>query len=88
MCDSLFTTPNGIISLPQEHVREVTDIDEELFLLYTLRGSPPENVGLGGVDSRSDIISISLDIAEASKPLKGRRAGSDRLTLYQNVRPS
>ena len=37
MHEPLFETPNGIIVLPLEHVRKVTDIEEELFFLYTLR---------------------------------------------------
>lgn len=86
MHEPLFETPNGIIVLPLEHVRKVTDIEEELFFLYTLRGTPPEYVGLGCVNSRSDEVSISLDTPSALRPSKGRRSTSESATVFQDVR--
>lgn len=77
----LFTTPNGIIALPQQDVRRITDIDEELFLLYTLRDAAPQNAGLGIVDGRRDTLSVPLGAFSSSK----RVPGPDQVTIHQNV---
>lgn len=77
----LFTTPNGIIALPQQDVRQITDIDEELFLLYTLRDVAPQNVGLGIVDGRHDTLSVPLGAFPSSKCVPG----PEQVTIHQNV---
>lgn len=78
----LITTPNDIIALPQQDVRQITDIDEELFLLYTLRDVAPQNVGLGIVDGRHDTLSVPPGTSSSCK----YASGPEQVTIHQNVR--
>jgi len=64
---ALADQPNPtLIPISEENSRQVTDADEEIFLLYTL--SPPAvgQYGLGYLNNSHDLLSISLDLDSKS----------------------
>ncbi|KDQ19016.1 hypothetical protein BOTBODRAFT_28495 [Botryobasidium botryosum FD-172 SS1] len=60
--------PGGLLHLPPDSVR-IVDADEEIFILYTLRGGLERWEGLGSIDSRRDEITVKLEIDEPSLPV-------------------
>lgn len=83
--ESLPTPPNGLLRLLPARV--VDDVDEEIFLLYTLNAKAQHDGGLGYVNHSSDKIFIALDASGSwSSALSDRNlTGELVVPIYQHV---
>ncbi|PWN23651.1 hypothetical protein BCV69DRAFT_309531 [Microstroma glucosiphilum] len=72
------TLPNQLLQL-SPGARRVTDADEEIFLLYTLTPALAGRYGLGQVDSKHDLLTITFDLDKDDPPEVSSR-NSDSLS--------
>lgn len=76
--------PSALIRL--EPGRLVDDVDEEIFLLYTLNSKPQHDGGLGYVNHSNDLIYVSIDGQTWSSATSDRNlTGSLIVPVYQDV---
>lgn len=82
--DELPLPPSAILRL--EPARLVHDVDEEIFILYTLNAKSQHDGGLGYVNSSDDNIFVSIDGTKWSSATSDRNlTGKLIVPIYQHV---
>ncbi|SNX85800.1 related to RKM5 - protein lysine methyltransferase [Melanopsichium pennsylvanicum] len=82
--DELPFPPNALLRVSPG--RLVDDVDEEIFLLYTLNAKSEHNGGLGYVNHTSDKIFVAIDGCKWSSALSDRNlSGKHVVPVYQDV---
>ncbi|SPO29504.1 related to RKM5 - protein lysine methyltransferase [Ustilago trichophora] len=82
--DDLPTAPNALLHVKPG--RLVDDVDEEIFLLYTLNAKSEHDGGLGYVNHSSDKIYVAIDGTKWSFALSDRNlSGKLVVPIYQDV---
>jgi hypothetical protein len=67
---------------------EVTEADEEIFLLYTLSAPEADRRGLGQVDNKNDLILVTIDLADPNAPIDVCPIDRDNLLMSKERSPA
>lgn len=82
----LLASPGKVFHIPKSCTRRVEDVEEEIFLLYTLRLSKDEDLGI--LEQRNDVVHLSFNLAHSTddnKLSRIRRSHEVAVDVFQNV---
>lgn len=82
--DTLLETPGTLFYIPQNFARKVEEVEEEIFLLYTLRNTKDEDLGI--FEQRKDIVHLFFHFAPPAKSSKNSKSYEHSVNVFQNVR--
>ena len=84
--ETLLASPGVLFHIPESCVRKVEEVEEEIFLLYTLRYAKEEDLGI--LEQKSDVVNLTFKLAVSSHETRLSNTGKSReitLDVFQNV---